>query len=137
MENWNKDDGINAGSEISEALDDTGSGKVLDLEKASEQMGGDEELLKEVLQIFIDDVPRKLYELHEACNKQDRERIKRAAHSIKGASANVAADRVRAVAFEIEKMVDEADLNDIRNRLEILEHEMQKLETAIDLALAS
>jgi two-component system sensor histidine kinase/response regulator len=80
MDNWNNDDEISPGSEISEALADGGNGKVLDIEKAIDQIGGDEELLKEVLQIFIHDVPRKLYELHEASDRQDRERIRRAAH---------------------------------------------------------
>lgn len=136
MHNWNNGDDIAGAGDISEALAEGGSGKVLDLEKASEQMGGDEELLKEVLQIFINDVPKKLFELHDAFDKQDRELIRRAAHSIKGASANIAADCVRAVAFKLEKMADEADPDDIRQLLEALEHEIRRLETAIDLVLA-
>jgi len=137
MDSWNKDHGnVSGDGEAREIVAEAECGQVLDLEKAVYQMGGDEDLLKEVLQIFMDDMPRKLYELHNACESRDRERMRRAAHSIKGASANIAAECVQAVALEIEKMAPEADLDSIGERINTLEAEMSKLETAIDLAVS-
>jgi len=108
---------------------------VLDYEKGLEQVGGDESLLKEVLGIFIEDVPRKLSELREGLMQEDREKIRRAGHSLKGASANIAADAVQKVAFDIEKMAAESDFDTIRETIGLLEDEIGKLQAAIDLVL--
>ena len=120
-----------------ESGEDSGAGAsmVLDYEKGLEQVGGDEVLLKEVLQIFLDDIPRKLYELHEAFMKEDRDRIRRAGHSIKGAAANIAADAVQAAAHAIEKTALEIDMQSIKQKIGVLEDEIKKLETAINIAL--
>jgi two-component system, sensor histidine kinase and response regulator len=49
-----------------------------------ERLGGDENLLHEVLEIFLEEVPKHLVELREAIIKQDAESAERIAHSLQG-----------------------------------------------------
>ena len=52
--------------------------------KLLETVGGDEQLLREVIQIFIEESPRQLAELRRAVTDANAELLERAAHSLKG-----------------------------------------------------
>lgn len=58
--------------------------------------------LREILGIYFADMPARLRELRERLAEGDQSGFTRAAHTIKGSSANVGAARVRAMAEEIE-----------------------------------
>jgi len=77
---------------------------VLDRELALERLGGDEELLREIARLFLDDYPKLMSELREAVESGDARRIERSAHSIKGSVANFAADPVCEAAFALEQI---------------------------------
>ena len=49
-----------------------------------ERLGGDEELLHEVMEIFLEEVPKHLVGLREAITQQDAETAERIAHSLQG-----------------------------------------------------
>ena len=49
-----------------------------------ERLGGDQELLQEVLEIFREEAPKHLAGLREAITQQDAESIERIAHSLQG-----------------------------------------------------
>ncbi len=49
-----------------------------------ERLGGDEELLQEVMEIFREEAPKHLAGLREAITQQDAETIERIAHSLQG-----------------------------------------------------
>ena len=76
---------------------------ILDSAAAIERIGNDQELYFEVLEIFLDDAPKQVETLEAALEASDGETATRAAHSIKGASANVGAERLKAVALEMEE----------------------------------
>lgn len=65
---------------------------VIDRAAALRRLGGDEILLKELAQIFIDDVPELLRELESALDDCHSEAVERIAHSIKGLAANFGAE---------------------------------------------
>jgi len=68
-----------------------------------ERVLGDEELAKELIMSFLEDTPAQignLKEMIEAGVVADAERL---AHSIKGASANLGGDALRAASYEVEK----------------------------------
>ena len=58
----------------------------LDLALALEEVDGDEELLREMAQVFLEDHPRLMATLREAVAACDPERLRRAAHTLKGRS---------------------------------------------------
>lgn len=79
---------------------------VLDLE-AIENLralgdAGDDTFLREILGIYLEDVPRRLTELKNARTANDPAVFTRCAHTIKGSSANVGASEVRMIAEKIE-----------------------------------
>ena len=76
----------------------------LDLALALEEVDGDEELLREIAQIFLEDHPRLMATLREAVAACDPERLHRAAHTLKGSVANFAAREAVAVAQRLEAM---------------------------------
>src|ERR1700691_3058410 len=49
-----------------------------------ERLGGDEKLLHEVMEIFLEEVPKHLVGLWEAITQQDAETAERIAHSLQG-----------------------------------------------------
>ncbi|MDF3059324.1 MAG: hypothetical protein K0R17_3539 [Rariglobus sp.] len=58
--------------------------------------------LKEILNIFIDDTPLRIAELHSSLVSGNSVNFVRAAHSIKGSSSNVGASELRALAEHLE-----------------------------------
>lgn len=65
--------------------------------------GGRDEFLREVAGIFFEDTPRRIEELESSLKTGDLARFTRAAHSIKGSSANLGAFTLRASAEKLEQ----------------------------------
>ncbi len=82
---------------------------VLDLESALDRIDGDRELYDEVVEVFIDDTPRQLTVLEEALGNGDKETVRRQAHSLKSAAANIGGEALRSASSELEEIALEAD----------------------------
>ena len=81
-----------------------------DLDAALERLGGDEEILSEMVRVYLDDAPVLLARMQEAIAKGDAHTLERSAHSLKGAAAAIGAERVRALASELEGIGREKQL---------------------------
>lgn len=75
---------------------------VIDHDGAMERLDGDEELWKEIRTIWVEDVPQMLEAVRLALGSKDAEKLRRAAHALKGASSNVGAARVAESARRVE-----------------------------------
>ncbi len=71
-------------------------------EFALEQTAGDEELLEELLVLFKDASAGDLQKLRRAVADKNAQAVVEAAHSLKGASASLGFEAVRALAMEME-----------------------------------
>ncbi len=60
------------------------------------------EFLREIVSIYLEDTPKRIDEMKEALAKGDLVGFTRAAHTIKGSSANVGAQVLKAVAERLE-----------------------------------
>ena len=109
--------------------DDTGM--IINMDKALEQIGGDESLLQDVFAVYLEDLPRKVTELRDAIDRGNPTDTHRAAHSLKGASASIAAEIVFNISKDIEMRAKENDLDTVRVKFTELEHELGRLEEAI------
>jgi HPt (histidine-containing phosphotransfer) domain-containing protein len=74
--------------------------------------GDNDEFLREIIGIFLEDTPTRIGELEAALGHQDMEKFVRAAHSIKGSSANLGALALRAVAERLEHHARKSGLGD-------------------------
>ncbi len=62
----------------------------------------DDAFIIEIIDIFLEDTPKRIAELDSSLASQDVEVFGRAAHSIKGSSANLGAMNLRGVAEKLE-----------------------------------
>ena len=75
-----------------------------------ENLGGDEELFRQIAELFIADWPDSLQRVHEASAATNAEGIRAAAHSIKGAVSNFAAPLAMQAAKDLEMAGRAGDL---------------------------
>jgi PAS domain S-box-containing protein len=66
-------------------------------------LGGDEGLLREILQLFSSEAALMLHAVREACDRGQSEAIRQTAHKLRGALLNIAADEAAAVAATLEE----------------------------------
>lgn len=69
------------------------------------RIDGDHDLLREVIEIFLEDTPRLLSDFYTAVAQDDLVAAERAAHTLKGAAANISACRLYAVSQEAQQVV--------------------------------
>jgi len=81
-----------------------------------DRVSGNEKLARRVAGRFLEDMPGQLAALAQALDAADGETARRAAHSVKGAAANVSAEQVRKVAAKLEELSRAGDFESA-NRL--------------------
>ena len=96
-----------------------------------ERLMDDEDLAQTILKGFLEDIPQQIRALREFLKAGDREGAKRQAHTIKGASANIGGDRLRAVAYEMEKTAKTNDLKAAAQLMTELEEQFEQLQSTI------
>ena len=92
---------------------------------------GDEDLANTVIQGFLQDIPRQIETLRGCLETGNAVGAERQAHSIKGAAANIAAEALRTLAFEIEKAATGGDLGTAKASMAELEKAFDRLRQAM------
>jgi HPt (histidine-containing phosphotransfer) domain-containing protein len=67
-------------------------------------MGGDEELMRDVVQLFLADCPERLAAIRAAIDRGDAAGLKGEAHTLKGAAANLSAAALADAARSLEQI---------------------------------
>jgi len=98
-ENWSGDDERPAGA--------------VDRAHLLARLGGDEELMADVIRLFLDDCPNVLASIKRAVDQRDTAAIRSAAHALKGASGNLAAAGLTDAAATLERIGAEGRLEAI------------------------
>lgn len=83
-------------------LSDHPASGTFDRSALAERLGGDEELVTEILEVFAADLPVQLARMEDALASGDTEILTRGAHTLKGAAANVGAQSLRAACTDLE-----------------------------------
>lgn len=112
-------------------FDDRCEPRVLDLPGAIDRFGGDQQLLRELAEIFLEDNVVLLQELKSALAEDDRERTERCAHSLKGVAANLGGLRVEAAALAVEDAARAGGLELATLAIEPLTIELNRLVDAL------
>ncbi len=84
--------------------------KPIDVKQALNQLGDDEELLHEVIEMFVESLPDALASLQKAAAEKDADALDRAAHSLKGAASNICAEPTRALSEKIMLLAQQGEL---------------------------
>jgi two-component system sensor histidine kinase/response regulator len=104
---------------------------ILDRTELLERMGGDREILAEIVGLFLRHCPKQLAELSEAVARGDALRIERAAHALKGEVSNLASAPATAAALRLELMGRDGNLAGAREGFADLERAVEQLKVAL------
>ena len=63
-----------------------------DEEALRHRLSGDDELMTDVIRLFLEDLPVRVAAIQEAVTRRDAEALRAAAHALKGAAGNLSAD---------------------------------------------
>lgn len=99
----------------------------VDLDDGLARAGDDLDFYKELIDMFLEDIPERLEELRQAAGAPDPTRLANLAHGIKGAAANLSANAARDAAFQIEMKGKSGDLDGVLPIILRLEDEVQRL----------
>ena len=104
---------------------------VFDEKDLLERLMGDRELAGIVLNGFLEDAPSQLSKLRKAIDESDLPGIRMQAHTLKGSSATVGAERLRAVAISMEQAVKASELERLAELLPKAVEELQLFDAAL------
>jgi len=104
----------------------------LDESLALSRVGGDVELLKEVVELFLDDYPSTFEKIKNAVAASDASALEHHAHSLKGSVATFGAGRAFEAAFALERQGREGDLRGAQEGLIQLEQALVALRPELE-----
>jgi len=100
-------------------------------QRALENVGGSEEILDEMIDLFTTECPKQLDDIQAAFAAGDNEKLIRSAHTLKGSVALFAADAATAAARRIEFMGRDKELDDFQNAWDDLKQNANELLSAL------
>jgi HPt (histidine-containing phosphotransfer) domain-containing protein len=92
---------------------------------------GEPDVLAEVLQLFMADVPTRIERLRGAWQTGDAVTVQRAAHSLKGSAGNIGAHQLLAVCSRLDELGRSGDLSALAPLVVSLEAEYGRVESEI------
>src|SRR4030095_15291842 len=104
---------------------------LIDEEALLERVSGDPEFLATMVDIFVADAPTRLDAIRAGVHQSDPHGVERAAHSLKGALATMAADAAAAEAFRLEQLGRSGSLEGAAELLAALERQVEEVTIAL------
>jgi signal transduction histidine kinase/DNA-binding response OmpR family regulator/HPt (histidine-containing phosphotransfer) domain-containing protein len=92
-----------------------------------DRLGGDVTLLAEVIQLFLEDCPKRLRAINAAVEQRDPEAIRTTAHALKGAAGTIAASAVFEAAQTLERLGAEQRVDAAEAARRVLAREVANL----------
>jgi CheY-like chemotaxis protein len=96
------------------------------------QEEGEPDILKELIELFLEDVPPQLKALREAEERDDAKSVERIGHTLKGSCGNLGAVRMAAISAELEEIGRTGDLAPAPALLSRLEEEFGCVRAAFE-----
>jgi signal transduction histidine kinase/DNA-binding response OmpR family regulator len=104
---------------------------VWNMSETLERLGGDEKLFQEVIEIFLDDVPKHMASLRRAIATGDAQAVEGAAHTLKGELGYLGISEVSQKARELEEFGRNSDLRFAADLYATLASELSELLTSM------
>ena len=106
--------------------------KILDLTYLVEAVDGDPVFIDEILKEYLSEMAEYVVELPAQLHQGNLDYLVRAAHTIKGASSNVGAARVRETASKLETRVARGQLDGSESLIKILQQEVGRVKELVE-----
>jgi len=95
----------------------------------------DDSFLRDLIQIYLDDAPKRIAEIEQSLADKDARRLTMAAHSLKGSSSNFGARELYAVSEQLERLGQQEALEGAPARLAALKEEFARVKTELTALL--
>jgi HPt (histidine-containing phosphotransfer) domain-containing protein len=92
---------------------------------------GGNEFLRELVNIFLADTPRRIAEIEQSASTRDKVKLTRAAHSLKGSAGTFGASRLAGLAAEIEGQGQTSEFDQASANVKLLSEEFERLQPAL------
>jgi two-component system sensor histidine kinase/response regulator len=112
------------------------SGPVWNLTELLERVDNDQELLRELLNIFKEDFPQTIQSLQSAVNAKDLKNSSRLSHTLKGMLSSLGATRAAAAAAKLEALSSAGETASMEGALNALEAEAHRLLPELEAYMA-
>jgi len=107
---------------------DASSGPIFEVEQFRAQLSNDDDLMEEIIDLFLSEAPGQIIEMREALAALDFQLLARVAHTIKGSFATFHAGPARSHAQQLETAAKECDATQCGQALAALESDLEGLE---------
>jgi PAS domain S-box-containing protein len=117
--------------EQEECRDVGDDGQHVDRRALLERLGGDSQLLSELIEIYLSESPSLLAAAQRALQEKNGQDLARAAHTIKGSAGNFVARATLRTAERLEAFAEQGDFSHAQEAMSALEREMERLDRAL------
>ncbi|MDY6986575.1 MAG: Hpt domain-containing protein [Thermodesulfobacteriota bacterium] len=105
--------------------------QIFDANEALDRVAGDQDLLKEIAQLLVQQLPNQIKQIQEGIDSNNAQAVLEAAHSLKGSVGNFSARRAYDAAYRLEQMGREGGLTGAGAALVDLRQELDALLEAL------
>src|SRR5208283_5013132 len=98
--------------------------EVLDEALLVSHVDSDPQLLRDLVDMFLEECPRLVDEIRVALDRKDAKGVQRGAHSLRGSTSNLAAQMASEAARKLERVAQAGDLLHAESVLQELEREL-------------
>lgn len=95
------------------------------------QKEGEPDLVREVVDIFLEDAPQRVAAIREAATSGDAKALARAAHTLKGSAGHLGAKGLQALCARLEEMVGGGEVDDALALVSVIEDELLRVTQAL------
>lgn len=109
----------------------------INVDRLAQTFGDDPGVMEELYTTYLEQMRELLDQLRDALAEEDGERVNKLAHAIKGSSANVGANNMRAHASAVEDQSIDCDLETARQHATVMFMEFRAVEGFLENFLKS
>jgi two-component system, sensor histidine kinase and response regulator len=95
------------------------------------QEPGASDVIAQLIDLYLNELPTRLMAVHQTIERGDAARLAKAAHSLKGSSASMGAQRAARVCLELEQLGKAGDLTGAADLFAQLEQECERARAAL------
>lgn len=106
--------------------------KVLDLTYLIEASDGDADFISDIVGDYLREMQKHVADLKGSLEHKDHALLVRAAHTVKGASANVGAHRVRDVAAKLEMIAKKGVVDGSESMIDLIAQEIARVKDVVE-----
>lgn len=107
----------------------TDANELARLRELEDELGGD--VIVELVELFLEDAPLQVATMRQALSGADGERLKRAAHSLKGSCSNLGLERLAGAAAKLEQHAAAEGCGESAPLIESVASELERLQAPL------